>query len=912
MVRPLLDANQAGEDYVRSLSSAYRRFRIEDANFAEINEIEAWDLIRRDPPTGQAIEKRRMAISLPEGIIEPASDMEQDKIGAQITEQLIRPIKRFTDARFMLTEADFRGSSFGFMKGFRKPFDVQVALGKELKTFSFKFWMPNRIVHVDRNRFRYVKDDEASQRVQAVKTKLQMYNIFGEEWQDLENPQWFIQHVMHNTEDTLGYGGGLLSEIFMYWRAKTICIREGLNSLERWAGGVLVGKIDGLRAGSTGETNSKIVSDWLEVLEKMRSRHVNVMDKEDDVQVIDGASSGFNQVEFMLNYLDSGIIRRILNSELPTGGGSDVGSLARAEVEADQAEGTFQFSRRALGETLTDSLIAFTWDRNKFLIEAILKSLGLPMAKMPSYQIRQEEIEDADKIIAQATAMHNIGIDLSVDEILNRAGWGKVDPATEKVLKGMEAAEPGGFGFQDREIARNNIISLFDVDGSNRNGNAAVRNPALVYAECEQGQTEEQTGCTPKEENGNGDNGGEAKKPKKKKKPVSKMTLAESKVALEESKRKNIEAGIALKESQERRDKSRVALEEFTEKIKESKKEKSELQERAEGLEQQVEQAKEEVSEAQERFKKVVKQEEKEERKLDKDQNIRSSYNADIKSSFADFDNDPENPEVMQSANDTLNDGLKQLNKTAERKGVLKNPKVKGLLEDNKAAAEAGDSDIFRQTFLAASTAIKEFQAKSKRSARQSILTYAECEPGETSAKTGCTPKGDDGEEVAKKKLNTEDKGVLTDFTSDPSGRFQEMNKKLRDGEELTGGEEREAERLDNALEKLPDFDGDVHRRLTFNTDEDFNNFLDSFGAENVGDTVQFDSFSSTSKESPITVGGRRVIDMQIKSKTGKDIEQFSENPDETEVLLQRNTELKLTGITKGKFGALTMNLEEV
>ena len=79
-----------------------------------------------------------------------------------------------------------------------------------------------------------------------------------------------------------------------------------------------------------------------------------------------------------------------------------------------------------------------------------------------------------------------------------------------------------------------------------------------------------------------------------------------------------------------------------------------------------------------------------------------------------------------------------------------------------------------------------------------------------------------------------------------------------------------------------------------------------------MGDEFTFKSFSSTSKDLDQLPASRRVIDFRIKSKGGKDIESFSLNPGEREVLLPRNSRFKVTRILRNNFGGTIIELEEI
>ncbi len=385
----LLRANVGGLRYVWTLVAAYRRFIwIIDPDFATQNEPEAWTRVRRDADIAHAMMKRRQAVAGLNWIFIPPTDATQDKLAAEIMTFLFDHIRRFHWARYNLAEAIFRGSSYTYINGQR--------LSKQMAgdSTSRLFWVPLELKHIDRFRFRITRTDEPEDDI--IKTTWELFSIKRQKWEKLTHTKNFVRHNFEQTEDTLGYGRGLLQSIYFWWRAKEILFSQGLAGVERWAQGLLEVGVDGLRPGSAERNNEAIVDEWIEELQKHRSEHVLIHDKRDEVKVHDWPATGAQQVNMMMQMIQNSLDRLILSSKLPTGGGGETGSLARASVEEGQMEATFEADRLALSESLDVSLGKMVWNRNFETIRVIASERGLPTPNRPRYQIMQRKVNNPE------------------------------------------------------------------------------------------------------------------------------------------------------------------------------------------------------------------------------------------------------------------------------------------------------------------------------------------------------------------------------------------------------------------------------------------------------------------------------------------------------------------------------------
>ena len=426
----------AQEHYFRSLISAYRRFTwILDPDFATFNDIDAWTKIRRDARIAHAIQKRMQSVGGLEWQMVPASDNEQDKAAAKIMEGLFKKMRRFNEARRKMAEAIFRGSSWAFIKGKRRPARIQ---GDGVLRL---WWIPEELEHVDRFRFRIVRTEEGDQ--DDINTAWEIGNLEAQEWKRITRPDVFVRHSFDQTEDTLGYGRGLLQSIYFWWRAAEVAFTQGLVGLERWAQGLVHVGVQGMRRGSKNKNNDAIVNEWIEQMVKMKAEHVLVSDAEDKITVHDMPGQGMQFLIKFIEFIYTGIERLILTSTLPTGGGASVGSLSRAEVEERTLEETIQADRQGLSETIDESVAVLVWRRNTDLIRAALEEQGLPMAERPTFRIEQSKFSDPERNITVIAGALAAGVPLLSSEVYKAIDFTQPKEG-EETIKPFSAGSPAG------------------------------------------------------------------------------------------------------------------------------------------------------------------------------------------------------------------------------------------------------------------------------------------------------------------------------------------------------------------------------------------------------------------------------------------------------------------------------------
>lgn len=119
------------------------------------------------------------------------------------------------------------------------------------------------------------------------------------------------------------------------------------------------------------------------------------------------------------------------------------------------------------------------------------------------------------------------------------------------------------------------------------------------------------------------------------------------------------------------------------------------------------------------------------------------------------------------------------------------------------------------------------------------------------------------------------------------------LNDKLRRGEVLTEFEKKWIMYLDGALDKLPNYEGNLNRTLTFKYADEVEKFV---GSLNIGKETRFPQYLSTKKSGIYNPEGQVQIFIQ-NSKKGKDLGQW--NSMENEVLYPINFPFKVINKVK-------------
>lgn len=428
--------------YAYELDAAFRRGLggwIPDPSFALSRDPEVWQKIRRDPEVDGAIAERlHMVAGRPRHAV-PFDDGEKFEMAAQVTNGALKRVRRLADGQMQLAKAVMLGRAYGYVEGRRKRCELVPGMGER------DWWVPTRIRNIDRLRIRFITREVSGR----LRTFPEVYDINRSRWVVLPDLGRVVQMVYDDEEASLGYGRGMLESIFYYHYAKGVLLREGLNGAERFGQGTLVYKYQRESFAQVDTDTGDVVTKGLAVLRDLTSRNQAAIPDGDEIESIDPPSTGSDIIHRLLVYLDESMRRRITGSLLPGGGGSSTGSLARAQVEAENTEGIVAYDQGLLDDALTHGLIGTFWRLNL----PILRGFGLDEYHMPKLEAKVEEIIDPEGFSTVVKNVWSANPDTPIrrDEFYKKLGLSAPDdnddvitaPRREMAMAGVGAGGPG-------------------------------------------------------------------------------------------------------------------------------------------------------------------------------------------------------------------------------------------------------------------------------------------------------------------------------------------------------------------------------------------------------------------------------------------------------------------------------------
>lgn len=430
--------------YTSELISRLRQDRIYDPDFALSQDPKFYATIERDGIIPFLVRFRAQMVAGIEWGCDPASEAEDDKQAAAIMDALLGQVEYFSQARQLLSMAFLTGSTWARIGGEIR--DVYLPIGKQGGRRVRAFCV-TQLRDVGKRRFalRRLRGTEGATPQEASWGWHFAGDDFGipELWQSI-NPDHWVHHTYHADEASLSWGRGLAAPL--YWLAlfKTEAMARGMSFLERWAEGWLTAQIDIDSIGSLDQTTAERVQQWITLLKKMRSQHVAVHGKEDEIKVIEGSKLGWEVVQQAIDYADDAASRLVLGSILPTGGASDKGSLARAAVESDSTAALVAHDREQLSETITKSIVGLLWRINR----PLLVSIGLGQANMPRFVIRHSEAHKPEERAGTAKTLIDAGLGgwMKPGEVLEASGFTLAAEGEETIVAtpATDTASPEG------------------------------------------------------------------------------------------------------------------------------------------------------------------------------------------------------------------------------------------------------------------------------------------------------------------------------------------------------------------------------------------------------------------------------------------------------------------------------------
>lgn len=433
MTTPLfLRSQAAAEIYVHALSSAYRTgFRLYDPSPALAKDPHIYEKLMLDAVIFHACTHRRHMVAGHKFQCQPASEDPADKLWAQICEQLIGKIRNFKGALFNLANAVFVSATYGVIRGERRWLPL-------IDKVPRNWFVPLEIQDVSKFRFKAVPKRVGAGKDERIEIEWQMHNVARDQFEPLEHPECLIKHIYNDNEASLGHGWGLVDAMYYYWRAKELVITENVGAIERWSRGMLIAKINNSREASTGKPNQTLIDTVLEQLDKHRGRHSFGIDKEDEIQLIDGPGEGWQMATGMRDYLDQALRTLILGANLPTGGGTEGGSYSLGQVQENSTEALIQYDREILSETVSNDLVGLL----RRLNQPQLMEMGIGHAQNPKFQIVQEKVQNPKERAEIVVSYVQNEIPLKEDEVYAPAGFTPPQPGDKIFVRARPVIDP--------------------------------------------------------------------------------------------------------------------------------------------------------------------------------------------------------------------------------------------------------------------------------------------------------------------------------------------------------------------------------------------------------------------------------------------------------------------------------------
>lgn len=418
--------------YGSSLSWAWsNRFGIPDPSFALQKEINAYELIRRDTHCAHVMGLRKHAVAGTETTCVARRDgFPLDEIAAQLGDTMLAQIDNLDSAKLNLADAVFRSQSFAQIMGERRTQTWVDGVPRQ-------WWTPTHLRDIDKRRFRWVAN--ANRDLPPVLEMSDVSRPGSSKWDPVEHPEWLIQHVYDDSESTLGYGRGLIDAMYVSWYMRTRLLIEMAQAAERFGQGAVVVEVDPNRKGSTEQTNEAMLTAAADNVAKNKARHVLACLTGEKITMLTGSDTGFRILTESLAIVTNELTQLVLGSVLPSGGGGDVGSNARAEVEQDTGDGLIRFDRKLLSATLTRDLMGLFWKLNR----ANLIGCGLALAQAPRVELSHESRETPERFALTLKAATDAGMDVVAKEAYTRLGLSMPKPGEAVVKKAAPVMAPG-------------------------------------------------------------------------------------------------------------------------------------------------------------------------------------------------------------------------------------------------------------------------------------------------------------------------------------------------------------------------------------------------------------------------------------------------------------------------------------
>jgi len=401
---------------------------VNDPSFVLAEDVDLYAKVRRDPVFEHALMFRRQLAAGREWTVEPSSRDGRDRTLTRCLEHGLRELRGFTDARVRLANAIFLGSAYERVEGERRRLTIEGVP-------DMVWWVPTRMRHVDRRRWRLYHDPGTA----VTPPRWQFYSVERSDWEDVtpEELGWFQRLVFDQTEDTLGYGRGLLESLFFYAAAKTDLLRSGLEAAERFGQGLITVAIDRLMQEDVGpnDTPEARATAVRTSIAKSRKDGVITYHKGDDVKPLSGLGEGWELIQALIDYIDNQVRTLVLGSNL-TSSATSGGSYALATAQENSQEALVQGNRESVSEALDEGLCRL-WVRQN---AGNLRALGLEGARHGKFALVHERTaSDPAAFASTVQILRAAGVPVRLRDVYQRTGL--TEPMPGDAVLGPIAAD---------------------------------------------------------------------------------------------------------------------------------------------------------------------------------------------------------------------------------------------------------------------------------------------------------------------------------------------------------------------------------------------------------------------------------------------------------------------------------------
>mgnify|MGYP001568945588 CR=1 FL=1 len=269
-------------------------------------------------------------------------------------------------------------------------------------------------------------------------------------YREVKHPEWILRVVYGDEESRLGQGLPVADALYFYVWIKGVLLREGLQGVERWSQGIIVGKINEDRAGAADtQTMEKERQAMVDALTKMRSRYVIVVGSKDEVDVKTGGMEGYQLVQGMIDYIDDCIMAvctgAVLMSSKSNAG--SLSSLSRDEVGKETQRGVLLYDQNKIDEDISIDVGGMFVRQNW----SLLRSLALDKAGPPQFRTVGAKNVNPDRAMARFAQLSTIAtttgepIEVRKDEFFESVDLTPAGPDDDVIVFGG-AQQQAGFG----------------------------------------------------------------------------------------------------------------------------------------------------------------------------------------------------------------------------------------------------------------------------------------------------------------------------------------------------------------------------------------------------------------------------------------------------------------------------------